>query len=309
MAQALKVHKVKKGDTLEAIAKKFKVKKWEVLWDSPENAKLKSKRKQPRQIAVGDAVVIPFNDKERAALFLEIAFYRARIRNEMQIEYALLGQAAELDRAAEMIEQRKKETDTFYRRLIAADRANLKNIKRVGMTVDIAATVLVMSRRMAGLAKGYKGANPTELAKINKDAAKLAADISLVGVNMISSEAKKTLGKYLNKYLPESLNTTIGGLKTIENAFESIQTPSFWATTVASLLDGKGWCESVTRDLEEESNQRIVRIDVQRIKAIGVLGAARRTLLDDATARRKEAKSAARRIGEADKALKSLPVP
>lgn len=309
MAQAMKVHKVKKGDTLEAIAKKFKVKKWEVIWNSPENAKLKSKRKLPRQISAGDAVVIPFSDKERAALFLEIAFYRASKRNDLQIEFALLAQAAELDRAAAMIDRRMKETDTFYRRLIAADRANLKNIKRVGMTVDIAATMLIMSRRMASLAKGYKGANPTELAKINKEATKLAADISLDGVNMISSEAKKTIGKYLNKHLPRSLNTAIGGLKTIENAFDSIQSPSFWATTIASLVEGKGWSASVTRDLEEESNQRIVRIDVQRMKALGVLRDAKKELLDDAAARRAEAKNAARRIGEADKTLKSLPVP
>jgi hypothetical protein len=307
MAQAMKVHKVKKGDTLEAIAKKFKVKKWEVIWNCPENAKLKSKRKLPRQITVGDAVVIPFNDKERAALYLEIAFYRASKRNDLQIEFALLGQAAELDKAAELFDRRMKETDAFYRRLMAADRANLKNIKRVGMTVDIAASVLIMSRRMANLAKGYKGANPKELAKINKDAAKLAADISLDGVNMISSEAKKTIGKYLNKHLPKSLNTAIGGLKVIENSYDKIQSPSFWATTVASLIEGKSWSAAVTRDLEEESNQRIARIDVQRIKALGALSASKREFMDDAAARRKEAKNAARRIGDADKALKSLP--
>lgn len=307
MAQAQKVHKVKKGDTLEAIAKKFKVKKWEVIWNSPENAKLKSKRKQPRQITAGDAVVIPFNEKERAALFLEIAFYRASKRNDLQIEFALLGQDAELDRAAQMLERRIKETDAFYRGLIAADRANLKSIKRVGMTVDIAAAMLIMSRRMANLAKGYKGASPTELAKINKDATKLAADVSLIGVKMISNEAKKVIGKYVNKHLPESLNTAIGGIKTIENAVNSIQSPSFWATTIASLVEGKSWTASVTRDLEEESNQRIVRIDVQRMKALGVLRSAKKLLLDDAAARRKEAKNAARRIGEADKALKGLP--
>lgn len=307
MTVAQKTHKVRKGDTLEIIAKKFKIRKWEDIWNNPKNAKLKSKRKLPRQIEPGDTVVIPFSDREKAELALETAFYRARIRKELQIEFALLGQAAQLDRAAELLEGRKKDTDAWYRRLMATDRANLKQIKKLGMAVDVATAMLLMSRRMANLAKAYKGADPTELAKINKAATKLAADISLMGVNAISGEAKKVIGKYLNKHLPKSLDTAIGGLKTIENAYDNIQSMSFWATTIASLIEGKGWNDSVTRDLEEESNQRVVRIDVQRIKALGLLGASRRVVLDDAAARRHEARNAAQRGREADKALMALP--
>ena len=54
-----KKHKVKSGETLGAIAKKYKVKDWRTIWEADENAALVKKRKKPEKIQVGDELVIP----------------------------------------------------------------------------------------------------------------------------------------------------------------------------------------------------------------------------------------------------------
>lgn len=58
MVLAPKQHKIKKGDTLELIANKFKIQKWEAIWTDDKNAKLKAKRKLPQNISAGDIIVI-----------------------------------------------------------------------------------------------------------------------------------------------------------------------------------------------------------------------------------------------------------
>lgn len=63
---AMKTYKVKKGDTLAKIAKEFQHRKWETIWNSPENKSLVSKRKKPECIEPGDELIIPPNEKEQA---------------------------------------------------------------------------------------------------------------------------------------------------------------------------------------------------------------------------------------------------
>lgn len=66
-----KTYKVAKGDTLEKIAKSHKIKDYKLIFDAPENAKLKKQRKQPKAIQPGDILVIPAtfaNDVSKAQL-------------------------------------------------------------------------------------------------------------------------------------------------------------------------------------------------------------------------------------------------
>ena len=54
-----KKHKVKSGETLSVIAKKYKIKDWKTIWEAPENKDLAKKRKKPESIQAGDTVMIP----------------------------------------------------------------------------------------------------------------------------------------------------------------------------------------------------------------------------------------------------------
>jgi len=62
----MELYKVRKGDTLAGIAKQFQHRKWETIWNDPENKKLVSKRKKPEAIEPGDQLQIPPNEKQQA---------------------------------------------------------------------------------------------------------------------------------------------------------------------------------------------------------------------------------------------------
>lgn len=57
------VHTVEQGEHLSSIAAKYGFQKVATIWDHPDNAGLKSKRKNPHILLPGDKVVIP--DKQR----------------------------------------------------------------------------------------------------------------------------------------------------------------------------------------------------------------------------------------------------
>ncbi len=54
-----KNHKVKQGDCLSSIAKKYGYPDYKVIWNDGANAELKQKRKNPNMLFPGDLVVIP----------------------------------------------------------------------------------------------------------------------------------------------------------------------------------------------------------------------------------------------------------
>ena len=64
---AVQTYKVKKGDTLASISKQFQHRKWETIWEAPENKTLILKRKKPDAIQPGDQLTIPPNEKQQEA--------------------------------------------------------------------------------------------------------------------------------------------------------------------------------------------------------------------------------------------------
>jgi len=59
-------HIVKQGEYLANIATQYGFENWQAIWDHPENAALKEKRKSPNVLLPGDQLVIP--DKELKSL-------------------------------------------------------------------------------------------------------------------------------------------------------------------------------------------------------------------------------------------------
>ncbi len=54
-----KTHKVKQGECLSSIAKRYGFSNWRVIYDHPENADFRKKRPNPNVIAPGDKIHIP----------------------------------------------------------------------------------------------------------------------------------------------------------------------------------------------------------------------------------------------------------
>jgi LysM repeat protein len=52
-------HFVQQGECLSRIARRYGVREWRVVWDSPENEQLRAKRQNPNVLYPGDVVVIP----------------------------------------------------------------------------------------------------------------------------------------------------------------------------------------------------------------------------------------------------------
>jgi hypothetical protein len=51
--------KIKQGETLETLAKRFHVANWRIIYDYPANAALRKKRPDPNSVQPGDVVVVP----------------------------------------------------------------------------------------------------------------------------------------------------------------------------------------------------------------------------------------------------------
>ena len=64
MAIALKMHKVVKGETLNAIAKKYGLSDSKAIWNAKDNQQIVSRRKKPEGLQPGDVLTIPPTDKQ-----------------------------------------------------------------------------------------------------------------------------------------------------------------------------------------------------------------------------------------------------
>lgn len=60
-------HTVKQGEHLSGLAKKYGFGDYRILWDHPENAALKSKRKNPHVLYPGDSLFIPDKQEKKEA--------------------------------------------------------------------------------------------------------------------------------------------------------------------------------------------------------------------------------------------------
>lgn len=60
------LYSVKQGDCLSSIAAKFRM-EWKTIWNHPENARLKDKRKSPNILFPGDGIFVPKSEAPHLA--------------------------------------------------------------------------------------------------------------------------------------------------------------------------------------------------------------------------------------------------
>jgi hypothetical protein len=136
--------------------------------------------------------------------------------------------------------------------------------KKWGDRVDAAAEVAKVLRGLGGLAKVGREASKASgkaLEELNKKAQKQAIDIAK---DPLEGEAKKAATGYL---LDDSNEISVIGVTVgaFAEAFNKMQTPSFWAQTFVQINEGKGWSEAVTFDLKRDIENKINQVDKERI--------------------------------------------
>lgn len=305
-----KIHIVKKGETLEKISKSYNHKKWEDIWNDPANKKLKSSRKRPNNIESGDKIVIPNTAAEKAEIIVKLGLLHFAKLDEESTAIALEKQAKEFDKSAATFDRYMKETNYFYDKLKGKNNADLKTVKKWGKGVDISKQVIMMGRdlaKIAKLAKKSTTATGAKLTEINAEVQKIANKLALKGSGKLNDELQKVLSNYLMKKMPKEIQEAQKQAKVIQDSWDNMQKPSFWALTASSLLDGKGWSASVTRDLSEEKKQMNARLDVQRMKQLATDSRIKQQCLAASSARMNAAIAARKRVKLIEKEIQKMP--
>lgn len=269
-----KVHKWKMTDKPHDIAKKFKFKKFDEIWDAPENKKLKSSRKKPENIKKGDNLVIPPSKKERLLTEARITALKSNITQETKLGNSLNNLAGQFEQLEisqrRLIKDFTNQIDTFGKELDN----QLKQVQKWGEGVDFAYNIIMMTKNLTSLAKKTKSAlsaSGSELKKINADMMKEGAKIATAPAEYIADEAKKSINNYIKVPTPVFIKDYFSLRNDLEKFVDKVQKPSYWAVTGASLLSGEGIVKSFTRDLEKEKNQQKMAFMIPTLQLIAKL--------------------------------------
>ena len=256
MANAKRYYQLKKKDTLDDLARKHKYKSWKQIWMAKENAKLRKKRGEPKHLQAGDMVYMPVTDAERKHVnktILELNLARndlLAVRNDFEADIKRL--QYNCTNLAKIIGQIK----TVSAGMIVEINAAKKGIKKVSNQVDLAATLINLSRSLSKLAQtGHKAS------KASGDALK-----------KINNELTKDVKKKIRDVHIDAARKALVGLKDtsfevvwiVNDSYDKMTSPSFWAMTFTQVWDGKSWSEAVTYDLEADFAKKIKRVERDR---------------------------------------------
>jgi spore germination protein YaaH len=272
---AIKTYKVKKGDTLAAIAKQFGHKKWEPIWNDRENKALVSKRRKPEAIQPGDQLTIPPNEKQQKE-------GEASEKQAQKTQQGLEDLSEKLKKQITIYDDLIKQNEEMNEQVIKELEDCLKGMKKWSKGVDAAAAV---ATGLAGMRKelmklgtlGRKAlsARGEELKKVAKEVAGVAKDIAQErGKDKAQEQALKFAADQ-----KESSSTLVALAGFAAEAYDKISSPSFWAGTVVQLRDDKSWSEAVSTDITEEIEQRIKVLQTQSAQRVKQLEAKRNQLL------------------------------
>jgi LysM domain len=259
-----KKYKFVKGDTLEHIAKKHKLRDGKTIWKAPENREIVSKRKKPEQLQPGDMLFIPPSEaqlKQIAQKVLELN--KARDTN-LKVRSALEAEANRIKMKTkvydDLIAGNRETTD----KIVAELEKNLRSMKNWSTGVDAAKMLTQMGISLGKLGVyGFRAAHASgeALKELNKKALEEAVELAQRpmehGTVMIVSKLKDSASKGL----------AVAGL--LAEGWEKMTAPSFWANTVVQMTqNGKSWSEAVTSEVGEDIEDRIKSVVADSAKQI-----------------------------------------
>jgi len=301
-------HTFRKGEKLEALAKKYKFKKFDLIWK--ENKLLQKKRGKPENIAPGDVIEIPMSPEEKAEIDARRALLLSQIESERLLAATLETHAIVYEEAAAEFAGYIKESNAFYGRMTSQLDTDYKNIMKMKMGVDIAWEIASMARTMGKLGADYKGAlkDSGKMSKLNEKMKNAAESIAKRPKDYLSGEASKAIKDYVIKKGPKELKTAIEVHQIMEDSVKNMQSVTFWYLAAASKLEGKSFEESMTRDLGAEKKEQSGSLKIQQRVEIAKMEATRTKCIKFGAEHRTAQKAALLRAKMVEKLLKLIPV-
>jgi LysM repeat protein len=260
-------HKVVKGETLEAIAKKYKAQDWKKTWSAAENKALVAMRKRPDAIQPGDVIVIPQDVEQKKRDAQKTADAKGVAQAIAKVRCALEADTVRIRRKMQILDELIAMTRKSTADMTAELQRSARKLKTTAEMVDAVAGLTFMAQNLVKLASlGYKslGASGKALEEINKQAAK---DVLQSTGGRILDGAAAIAADTLSK----RQNTALLAIAATADAWTKMNSLSFWAFTAIRLYQGKSWSQVVSRDIAEEFADRIRQVAADGAKQIAGL--------------------------------------
>lgn len=247
-------HTVAKGDTLDSVARKYKVRDGKTLWAAPENKELAGRRKKAENVQPGDKLVIPPSEKEKkeAAAKLE-ALKKAlaanlKLRDTLRKDTARRAQAFNAMVSLIMASTRSKND------MVSKLEDDIRSMQNIGLAVDTAAAfvreLLGSVAKLAKLAKQAASATGAELVKISREAASQIAEVA----KEKAGDAATDLA--IGKLKEDDTQDIVAKVMKINDTWDLIQQPSFWAHATTQLMQGKSITQAVKGEIGDDLRER-----------------------------------------------------
>ena len=239
-----RVHTVKKGESLDKIAKSYGFKSFKEIYNDPVNAKFRKTRPDPKLIQPGDQIVLP--DPQMPA--------------DQRKSLSALIRALEADLAT--MEKAAAEHQAFSKKLRNEVNSCKNKVKNVANGVDAAALIIGLVTSLGKITvAGYKAttASAKVTAKLNKEALK---ELGKMHVDMVSPAIQKGA-----QSAAQNSMKVVSAAGVLVDSFYNMTSPSFWAKTIVKADEngmlrkigsgkfGEGWdawSKAVTWDPMEE---------------------------------------------------------
>lgn len=287
-------HAVKKGETIQSIAKKYGFRDWKEVWKHPGNDKLRKTRKDGEGLAPGDTVTVPaLNEDEREERSAAVREHAAKAGEALKI-------ARQLDEAADVFDEQAKKLDAEASRIGADYDALAKEIgavaadcRKKSLTADIVGkaasfTVAASSawkeagKSMGGLKTLFKGKIAKATGTLGKSIGGGVGGILAIDGVKNALEAAGVLEKdHVDEV--EILTAEIGRL------WYNITSPTFYGNAVATLIEGGSWSDAVTADVQNDLKASLAKVMRDKKVAVDMVKAAADRARGRATKLRSEA--------------------
>jgi hypothetical protein len=242
-------YKFKKGDNLDAIAKKHGLKDGSVIWKLPDNKAIASKRKKPEDLQAGDTLVIPPSEKE-----MKEAQHKAeRVVDELD---------AEIKRTNEKIaamNKLEKDVDDTMLGIVKELVTTKGKVKTWGDTANAAAMILDV-----GASLGTMSRTAMSTAKMTEKALEEANKELLLSAAWMTSEPMAEGAAKVLEPCQKSTNVAVIFVGSLADSFSKMMSPSFWASTATQMISGKSWSEAVVDDVGDQFEDQVIMVQKQR---------------------------------------------
>ncbi|MEW9920175.1 LysM peptidoglycan-binding domain-containing protein [Marimonas sp. MJW-29] len=296
-----RLHKVKKGETIAAIAKSYGHASGDDIWYHDYNNKLRKKHKTPTTLAPGDVLTIPLTKGE----LLTLNLWLAQAEAELDLSKALSFKSEKLSRSATSAMAEYKNNQKYCDMMVKEIEKAAKDIDGLFVTVDTVASIATMFVSLGAIAKRSSmaaSATGKELAAINKEAAGIAKEMAKKPIK--ESAAKKGI-----EHLKTDKDVSEVG-KRIAFAAEcamSVSSPSFWAKGIIGLWNGKSVGETLAWDPVKELKKQANEVKIEYGKRNGELFKSINQLQKSASQLAGMAKDAEARARKLTKAADAMP--